>query len=169
MKFVDCDGENRTFKRECFNMKIRSRARALVLQCLYELDFTKHIFVQAFRTHTASEVIVENVIDFAGGLNRDALAFAKELGQTTESHKAELDALISTFAPDWPLAQVPAIDRNILRIAVCELHFLRDAPGKVVINEAVELAKLFGGDSSPRFVNGVLGAVISQQESTPNK
>ncbi len=148
-------------------MKVRSRARALALQCLYELDFTDHTFLQAFNVHTEATFVVENVVDFAGGLNEKGLAFAKMLGSAVDVRKDELDALISTFAPEWPLDQISAIDRNILRIAVCELHFTHDAPGKVVINEAVELAKTFGGDSSPRFVNGVLGAVISHKPSMP--
>ncbi len=148
-------------------MKVRSRARALVLQCLYELDFTDHTFLQAFDAHTEATFVIENVVDFAGGLNEKGLAFARRLGSTVEARKDELDVLISSFAPEWPLNQISAIDRNILRIAVCELHFMHDAPGKVVINEAVELAKTFGGDSSPRFVNGVLGAVVSHKPSIP--
>ncbi len=150
-------------------MKVRSRARALALQCLYELDFTDHTFLQAFNAHTEATFVIENVVDYAGGLKKEGLTFAKRLGSMVETRKSELDALISTFAPEWPLDQISAIDRNILRIAVCELHFMHDAPGKVVINEAVELAKTFGGDSSPRFVNGVLGAVISHKSSVPKK
>lgn len=148
-------------------MKVRSQARALALQCLYEVDYTNHTFSQAYDAHIASEVVVENATDFAGKLNKEALLFAKDLGQMVEARREELDTMISTFAPEWPLTQIAAIDRNILRVAVCELYFLQDAPGRVVINEAVELAKAFGGDSSPRFVNGVLGAVISHRESTP--
>jgi N utilization substance protein B len=72
-----------------------------------------------------------------------------------------LDAIIRQYAPEWPLEQVAIVDRNILRIALCELRVMEDAPVKVIINEAVELAKAFGSDSSPRFVNGVLGSAIN--------
>jgi N utilization substance protein B len=78
------------------------------------------------------------------------------------AHQAELDALIQDNAPEWPLDQVAAIDRNILRMAVFEFVIDGNTPVKVAINEAVELAKLFGSDSSGRFVNGVLGAIVSK-------
>ncbi len=91
-------------------------------------------------------------------------AFAKELLTGIDDHKAELDQIILHYAPAWPVAQLPAVDRNILRIALFELKYQRETPNKTAINEAVELAKTFGSDSSARFINGVLGSVMADLE-----
>ena len=88
-------------------------------------------------------------------------AFAKELLAGIDDRKAELDQTILHYAPAWPVAQLPAVDRNILRIALFEIKHLRETPNKTAINEAVELAKTFGSDSSARFINGVLGSVMA--------
>jgi N utilization substance protein B len=87
--------------------------------------------------------------------------FARNLVFGVLEHKAHLDELIQRNAPEWPVEQIAIIDRNILRIAIFELAIDGGTPLKVAINEAVEIAKLFGSDSSPRFINGVLGAVVS--------
>jgi N utilization substance protein B len=92
-------------------------------------------------------------------LPQEAASFARELAQGVVAHKERLDAIIYTHAPDFPVAQLPVIDRNILRLAILELSFQGKVPIKAAINEAVELAKAFGSSSSPKFVNGVLGAV----------
>ncbi len=91
-------------------------------------------------------------------------AFAKELLAGVEDRKAELDQTILHYAPAWPVAQLPAVDRNILRIALFELKHYGETPNKTAINEAVELAKTFGSDSSARFINGVLGSVMADLE-----
>jgi len=91
-------------------------------------------------------------------------AFAKELLAGIDDRKAELDQTILHYAPAWPVAQLPAVDRNILRIALFELKHNKETPNKTAINEAVELAKTFGSDSSARFINGVLGSVMADLE-----
>ena len=126
----------------------RRKARALALQALYEVDTAGHK--------------VDEVITFllAGGeLSAENAAFVRELVSGVIENKAKIDLNIQKFAPAWPIGQIPAVDRNILRLAIFEILFDNKAPVKVAINEAVELAKTFGGDSSSRFVNGVLGSV----------
>lgn len=135
-------------------MKARTLARTIVLQALYELDFTQH---------PLSQVIAKRIQDESQSLSPKGVDFAMTLGQGVIDNVEELDALTVQFAPDWPLDQMASIDRNILRIAIYELLFNKDTPGKVVANEAVELAKHFGGDTTPAFVNGVIGAIISEQ------
>ena len=88
-------------------------------------------------------------------------AFARELITGVMKHQAELDELIQHYAPEWPVDQMAVVDRNVLRIAIYEFSISKATPIKVAINEAVELAKLFGSDSAPRFVNGVLGALAT--------
>ncbi len=130
--------------------KSRTHARELVLQALYETD-TVH--------HDPSTVIDNRLLEEPVDLETER--FARQLFFKIIEHKDMLDAIIRQYAPEWPLEQVAIVDRNILRIALCELRVTQDAPVKVVINEAVELAKAFGSDSSPRFVNGVLGSAIN--------
>lgn len=135
-------------------MKARRRARAVVLQCLYEMDFTNHSFDVAFHHRQEDQPLIVKSRDFA-----------YRLGQGTSDNRKLLDEIISELAPEWPIDQIATVDRNILRIAIYELLFEADTPPKVAINEAVELAKKFGSDSSPRFVNGVLGSLASRQHS----
>ncbi len=134
-------------------MKARSRARMVILQCLYEMDFTTHTFDQAFEGHLRAQA-----------LPNKGQAFAQSLGQGVANNLKVLDQVTSELAPEWPIDQIASIDRNILRIAIYELLFEADTPSKVAINEAVELAKKFGSDSSPRFVNGVLGSLASNND-----
>ena len=91
-------------------------------------------------------------------------AFTKELLAGVDDRKAELDQTILRYAPAWPVAQLPVVDRNILRIALFELKYHQETPNKTAVNEAVELAKTFGSDSSARFINGVLGSVMADME-----
>ncbi len=135
-------------------MKARTLARTIVLQALYELDFTQHSF---------SQVIAKRIQDDAESLSPRGVEFANILGRGVIENIDELDALTAQFAPDWPLDQMASIDRNILRIAIYELLFQKETPGKVVANEAVELAKHFGSDATPAFVNGVIGTIMAQQ------
>ncbi|MFQ5611144.1 MAG: transcription antitermination factor NusB [Anaerolineae bacterium] len=132
-------------------MKARRRARAAVLQALYELDFTGHRSDAALEARLAEKP-----------LPKSAMEFAQVLTHGVDKRRSFLDKVVGDLAPEWPIDQIAAVDRNILRIAVYELLFFSDTPPKVAINEAVELAKIFGSDSSPRFVNGVLGSLAAK-------
>jgi len=129
-------------------MKARRHAREIALQALYEIDCAGHApgVVLAQR-------LAETQLADAGE------AFARELVTGILHHRDRLDALIQQHAPEWPIEQMALIDRNVLRIAIYEFFIARITPTRVAINEAVELAKAYGSDSAPRFVNGVLGAV----------
>lgn len=131
---------------------IRRQARIAALRVLYELDCTRHDAEQALARLAAEENIPEEALTFSGELVRGVL-----------HNKAELDILISRFAPAFPAEQMSAIDRNVLRLAMFEIVFDRRAPFKAAINEAVELAKRYGSDSSPRLINGVLGAMTVER------
>ena len=132
-------------------MAARRRARAIALQALYELDFTDHSpeYVLGCR-------LKENP------LPESATSFAFHLVERVMDYAPQLDQVMAELAPEWPVGQIAAIDRNILRIAIYELLFDSDTPPKVAINEAVELAKKFGAESTPRFVNGVLGNLANR-------
>lgn len=123
------------------------------LQALYELDLADHPLGTALEARAEDLELDESQYDFA-------LKLAQGVHKTT----VQLDELISRNAPEWPLDQVAVIDRNILRLALWEIAFYRETPLRVVINEAVELAKVYGTDSSPRFVNGVLGSLVESLE-----
>jgi len=129
-------------------MKSRTRARIVALQVLFELDLTDH---------PLGEVLDERSLD--QNLDENQFEFARLLITGVRENTPILDELISEHAPEWPLDQVAVVDRNILRMALWEVAFYQKTPLKVGINEAVELAKLFGTDSSPRFINGVLGSL----------
>jgi len=136
---------------------IRRKARIAALQALYELDCTKHKAEKALAHLTTEEK-----------LPQQALSFSEELVRGVLQHKSELDALIKKSATTFPAEHMPIIDRNILRLALFEILFHDRTPAdktplKVAINEAIELAKEFGSDSSPRLVNGVLGAIITER------
>ena len=129
----------------------RRQARTLVLQALYETD-TVH--------HDPQQVIDNRLVEDPAEVEGES--FARRLFFAVLENKAQLDATIQQHAPEWPLEQVAVIDRNLLRMALCEMTITRDAPVKVVINEAIELAKDFGSASSPRFINGVLGRIVNK-------
>jgi transcription antitermination protein NusB len=129
-------------------IKARRRARMIALQTLYEVDVSGHNAEEALVIH------LEGV-----SLSEDNVNFVRELVQGVISHEKEIDRHIRKFAPAWPVAQIPAVDRNILRLAIFEILLDNRVPVKVSINEAVELAKTFGSESSPKFINGVLGSV----------
>ncbi len=133
-------------------MKDRTRARGVALQALYELDVTNH---------PVGTVLIERTAD--SELDDDLVLFFRSIVLGVWPIRQELDKFISDHAPDWPLDQVAIIDRNILRIALWEFAVADDTPLKVAINEAVELAKTYGSDSAPRFVNGVLGSLADRQ------
>jgi len=126
----------------------RRKARALALQALYEIDSVGH----------EMEAVVSRLLA-KGELSEENAAFIRELVSGVIQNKEQIDCNIQSFAPAWPVEQIPVVDRNILRLAIFEILLDNKVPVKVAINEAVELAKMFGGDNSAKFVNGVLGSV----------
>jgi N utilization substance protein B len=139
---------NIELKREQFMGGARRRARAIALQALYEVDSVGHD-IEGTLTHLLANV----------ELPEEGADFVRELVNGVIQNREEIDQNIRNFAPAWPVEQIPLIDRNILRLAIFEILLDNKVPVKVAINEAVELAKLFGSDNSARFVNGVLGSV----------
>lgn len=132
-------------------MQPRRRARGLAIEVLYEIDCAGH----------APEVVLA-ARQSAKSLPETAARFAEELIRGVLANQDKMDELITQYAPEWPVPQLAIIDRNVLRIAIFELAIERTTPIKVAINEAVELAKLYGSESSARFVNGVLGSVTDR-------
>jgi len=132
------------------SVPLRRKRRTLALQSLYELDCT---------THTAKDVLARYAAKKS--LSAEAVQFLHVIVLGVLEQHGNLDALIHQHAPEWPVDQISVVDRNILRIAIFEMTAVPDTPLKVAINEAVELAKIYGSASAPRFVNGVLGAVAS--------
>jgi N utilization substance protein B len=137
-------------------MNVRRRARRIALQGLYELDFTQHSLEYALGCRIKEQIKEQKP------LPEVATAFVFHLVEGVVDCIPELDQVMAELAPEWPVDQIAVIDRNILRMAIYELLFELDTPPKVAINEAVELAKRFGSDSSPRFVNGVLGSLANR-------
>ena len=133
-------------------MKPRTRARSLALQVLYEVDIAHHPPGDVFKSRLEETPLSEELSEFARQIIFGVLPL-----------NTHLDQLIAKYAPEWPFDQIAAIDRNILRIALWEFAVFHETPLKVAINEAVELAKQYGSDSAPRFVNGVLGALADHQ------
>jgi N utilization substance protein B len=126
----------------------RRKARELALQALFEIDLAGH----------ASSEVMSRTIE-TSNLPPEGAAFARELLEGAIQNREKIDEQIRHFAPAWPLDQMAVVDRNILRLAIYELLHNNKVPVKVAINEAVELAKSFGADSSPRFINGVLSSI----------
>jgi len=133
-------------------MKPRTRARCLALQVLYEVDMANHPPGEVFKLRLEEFPLTEELTEFARQIIFGIIPLTQEL-----------DQLIAKYAPDWPLDQIAAIDRNILRMALWEFAIQGETPIKVAINEAVELAKHYGSDSAPRFINGVLGSLAEHQ------
>jgi N utilization substance protein B len=126
------------------------------MQSLYEWDF------KGEKKEMIAEIIQKNIKEFAPGIEDSS--FLEMLVRTTVDNQDKIDPLIEKCAPEWPLDQVTLVDRNILRLGICELLFgnYTEVPPKVAINEAIELAKSFGGEASGRFVNGVLGTIYRE-------
>lgn len=134
-------------------MKSRTRARGLALQVLYEVDVTNHPPAEVFKARLEETPLTDELSEFARQIIFGVLPLI-----------TILDTIIAEYAPEWPLEQIAAVDRNILRQACWEFASpAGETPLKVAINEAVELAKLYGSDSAPRFVNGVLGSLADHQ------
>ena len=133
-------------------MKPRTRARSLALQVLYEVDVANHPPGEIFKLRLEESPLPDDLAEFARQIVFGVIPIT-----------GTLDHLIAKYEPEWPFDQIAAIDRNILRMALWEFAVYGETPLKVAINEAVELAKMYGSDSAPRFVNGVLGALAEHQ------
>ena len=134
-------------------MKSRTKARSVALQVLYEVDMTGHLPGIVFTQRIEDNSLEDNLADFTSQIIFGVYPLFEKL-----------DQFISQHAPEWPMDQVAVIDRNIIRIALWEFAVSEMTPVKVAINEAIELAKLYGADSTPRFVNGVLGSLANRQD-----
>ena len=138
----------------------RHLGRIIALQTLYEQDFRR----DAGDTEVASAEIMErNIARYSEMV--DDVAFIEQLVAGVTANAAALDSKLQPVAPEWPLAMIARMDHLVLRIGLYELENEADVPAKVVINEAVELAKAFGGDNSSKFINGVLGTLLRQREA----
>ncbi len=137
-------------------MANRHLQRSVAMQSLFEWDF------QGRHNEHSMAILDRNMTEFAPGI--DETVFAKHLMEGILAQQKTIDALIEKCAPEWPLEQVTVVDRNVLRLGIYELMFgnYDEVPPKVAINEAIELAKTFGSDASPRFVNGVLGTIYRE-------
>ncbi len=144
-------------------MSSRHMARSIVLQSLYEWDFSKG------DDEDCKKIARKNVAEFTEKFKDPDFVYS--LIEGVVANKEEIDKIISAAAPEWPLEKITIIDRNVLRIGLYELIFgdRKEVPPKVAINEAIELAKQFGGSSSGRFVNGVLGTVYKEIEEESEK
>ncbi|HPJ80230.1 MAG TPA: transcription antitermination factor NusB [Candidatus Portnoybacteria bacterium] len=140
-------------------MSSRHIARSIVLQSLYELDFNKD------KNLDIDEALKRNIEEFGTGVNEND--FINDLARGVLKYQTQIDEIIIKSAPEWPLNQITIIDRNVLRIGIYELLFgdKEQVPPKVAINEAIELAKGYGGESSGRFVNGVLGTIYREMNN----
>lgn len=146
-------------------MATRQLGRSLVLQSLYEWDFYG-------RKHDLIEALDRDLKEFAPGFTGEE--FARKLAKGVQEKIDELDKIIEKSAPDWPIVKLPLVDRNVLRMGLYELLFADrlEVPPRVAINEAIELAKIYGGENSGKFINGVLGTVykeIGEPDKAPEK
>ena len=136
----------------------RHRARTAALQALYEADTSRHASADALRAIAAQQ-----------RLPKEATAFAEGLIERVLAQQDKIDGIIAQAAPAWPVEQLAPVDRNVIRLAIAEMLGDNGAPVRVVINEAVELAKRFGSDRSAKFVNGVLGSVQREHAERQSK
>lgn len=139
-------------------MSNRHLARSIAMQALFEWDF------RGQPADVLPTIVERDLQEFGPGL--DETEFAKTIIKEVRENMPDIDALISRYAPQWPIEQITIIDRNILRIGIYELKYDTGVPPKVAINEAIELAKNFGGQSSGKFVNGVLGAIYKDMPAS---
>jgi N utilization substance protein B len=132
----------------------RHLGRIVALQTLYEQDFRREVDDKAF---VLDDILARNIARYK--------QFIEQLVNGVDQRSGEIDEIIRPVAPEWPIEQIARMDRIVLRMGVYELLFEKNVPPKVVINEAVELAKAFGGDNSSKFINGVLGTVLREKEA----
>ncbi|OJX41422.1 MAG: transcription antitermination factor NusB [Chloroflexi bacterium 44-23] len=139
-------------------MKARTKARGIALQVLYEYDLSGHSPLISLANRIEEDPLEEKLIEFTTKIVTNIVPMVHQL-----------DELIAVHAPEWPMDQLAVIDRNILRIALWEFAIEQCTPVKVAINEAIELAKVYGSDATPRFVNGVLGSLANKQNEIIQK
>ena len=151
-------------------MSSRHLLRSVAMQSLYEWDFESSLIrddnqKEKFNKGRLDKIVKDNTEEYSAGIESND--FVTELVNGVFKNIQEINSLIKKFAPEWPLEQIMIIDRNILRLGIYELMFSKrkDVPAKVAINESIELAKTFGGRSSGKFVNGVLGSLYKEIET----
>jgi transcription antitermination protein NusB len=137
-------------------MANRHLSRTIAMQTLYQWDFTES------KEKNLDKLLNYNLNEFAPGFEDEG--FSKHLVDGVMKNIKKIDDLIKKYATEWPIEQITIVDRNILRQGIFELKFDPDIPSKVAINEAIEVAKTYGGESSGKFVNGVLGAIYKEME-----
>ena len=142
-------------------MSHRHLARSIAMQSLYQWDF------KGKPTAAMPAILAEQIGEFGVGLEKEE-SYIEHTVQGVLDNLKDINEKIVAHAPDWPLDQMSIVDRNILRLGVYELYFNEDIPAKVAINEAIEIAKSYGGPSSGKFVNGILGAMYKEIEK-PNQ
>ncbi len=135
-------------------MSNRHLARSIAMQALYQWDF------KGKPANELPTIVDQNITEFGGSLDDDT-EFVRETIKGVTDNLTQIDETIQKYATNWPIEQLTIIDRNILRIGVYELKFNDKIPAKVAINEAIEIAKSYGGPTSGKFVNGVLGAIYN--------
>ncbi len=145
-------------------MANRHLARSIAMQTLYQWDFSRYQNPPSPLAMNIEEILAYSLSEFGPGL--DDHEFTRELVYGVLEHIDELDAIISKYAPEWPIEQITIVDRNVLRIGTYEMKLSDAIPSRVAINEAIELAKSFGGESSGKFVNGVLGAIYNDMKDS---
>lgn len=146
-------------------MANRHLSRSLAMQSLFEWDFyqtNSQLLASEGKAKSIDSILERNIEEFGPGLEDGN--FARELTHGVIEHQQEIDDIIQKAAPEWPINHIAPVDRNILRIGLLELLFRdkKEVPPKVAINESIELAKTFGGETSGKFVNGVLGTVFRE-------
>ena len=142
-------------------MSNRHLSRTIAMQTLYLWDFNGQ------KEKDLKPLVNRNMKEFAPGFDDEG--FALKTIEGVVNNLKDIDAQIVKYAPDWPLEQITAIDRNILRLGIYEMMFNKDIPERVAINEAIEIAKTYGGESSGKFVNGVLGAIYKDFDQVQAK
>lgn len=142
-------------------MSNRHLSRTITMQALYEWDFNHS------QNKEITDILKHNLREFAPDF--DDNGFAENLIKGVIKHLPEINQYIKKYAPEWPIEQITIVDRNVLRIGIYELKFAGDIPPKVAINEAIELAKTFGGESSGKFINGVLGSIYKEMQKAGEK
>jgi len=148
-------------------MQVRTAARRLALDVLYEAEIRGSLPLEAFQLRNSYGWVVPGLSDERSGAvdteieppSQEIVAYARHLVSGVQEHQAAIDELIATYADRWAIDRMPVVDRNIVRIATFELLWAGDVPVPVAINEAVELAKALSTDDSGRFVNGLLGRI----------
>ncbi|OGZ24722.1 MAG: transcription antitermination factor NusB [Candidatus Nealsonbacteria bacterium RIFCSPLOWO2_01_FULL_43_32] len=144
-------------------MASRHLSRSIAMQSLYEWDFSGK------KEDALDKIVEKNIKEYGPGLEK--VDFVWQLVNGVKKHLPQVDKIIEKAAPEWPIDQITIVDRNVLRMGLFELLYenKEEVPPKVAINEAIELAKTFGGESSGKFINGVLGTVYKEIDKSTNR